>query len=233
MMFERRAAMATLLADRPNNLFVVPGLGSCTWDAFAAGDRRPQLLSLGRDGRRGDDRARPCAGAAEAPRRRHHRRRRDADGARQPRHHRRAAAGQPRDRGVRQRPLWRDRHAGEPHPERRRSVRRRRAAAASSACSMSRTRPACANSPACSRAATARCSRACRSRRTIRRACCRRRTASPSRIACAARWSGRIAGAPVAEYQPARDLEIAENQPPGSRCYHDVRRSQHDVTAGL
>jgi thiamine pyrophosphate-dependent acetolactate synthase large subunit-like protein len=38
MKFERRAAMATLLADRPNNLFVVPGLGSCTWDAFAAGD---------------------------------------------------------------------------------------------------------------------------------------------------------------------------------------------------
>jgi thiamine pyrophosphate-dependent acetolactate synthase large subunit-like protein len=37
-MFERRAAMATLLADRPDNLFVVPGLGSCTWDAFAAGD---------------------------------------------------------------------------------------------------------------------------------------------------------------------------------------------------
>jgi thiamine pyrophosphate-dependent acetolactate synthase large subunit-like protein len=37
-MLERRAAMATLLADRPNNLFVVPGLGSCTWDAFAAGD---------------------------------------------------------------------------------------------------------------------------------------------------------------------------------------------------
>jgi len=38
MMFERRAAMATLLANRPKNLFVVPGLGSCTWDAFAAGD---------------------------------------------------------------------------------------------------------------------------------------------------------------------------------------------------
>jgi thiamine pyrophosphate-dependent acetolactate synthase large subunit-like protein len=30
--------MATLLANRPDNLFVVPGLGSCTWDAFAAGD---------------------------------------------------------------------------------------------------------------------------------------------------------------------------------------------------
>jgi len=38
MMLERRAAMATLLANRPKNLFVVPGLGSCTWDAFAAGD---------------------------------------------------------------------------------------------------------------------------------------------------------------------------------------------------
>jgi thiamine pyrophosphate-dependent acetolactate synthase large subunit-like protein len=38
MQFERRAAMATLLADRPKNLVVVPGLGSCTWDAFAAGD---------------------------------------------------------------------------------------------------------------------------------------------------------------------------------------------------
>jgi thiamine pyrophosphate-dependent acetolactate synthase large subunit-like protein len=36
--FERRATMATLLANRPDNLFVVPGLGSCTWDAFAAGD---------------------------------------------------------------------------------------------------------------------------------------------------------------------------------------------------
>src|SRR5262249_34579107 len=38
VMLERRAAMATLLANRPKNLFVVPGLGSCTWDAFAAGD---------------------------------------------------------------------------------------------------------------------------------------------------------------------------------------------------
>jgi thiamine pyrophosphate-dependent acetolactate synthase large subunit-like protein len=38
MKFERRSAMATLLAGRPDNLFVVPGLGSCTWDAFAAGD---------------------------------------------------------------------------------------------------------------------------------------------------------------------------------------------------
>jgi thiamine pyrophosphate-dependent acetolactate synthase large subunit-like protein len=37
-MLERRAAMATLLADRPKELFVVPGLGSCTWDAYAAGD---------------------------------------------------------------------------------------------------------------------------------------------------------------------------------------------------
>jgi hypothetical protein len=45
MMFERRAAMATLLADRPKNLFVVPGLGSCTWDAFAAGDDAAIFIS--------------------------------------------------------------------------------------------------------------------------------------------------------------------------------------------
>jgi len=38
MMFDRRAAMTTLLAGRPDNLFVVPGLGSTTWDAMAAGD---------------------------------------------------------------------------------------------------------------------------------------------------------------------------------------------------
>ena len=38
MMFERRAAMATLLANRRDNLFLVPGLGSTTWDAAAAGD---------------------------------------------------------------------------------------------------------------------------------------------------------------------------------------------------
>jgi thiamine pyrophosphate-dependent acetolactate synthase large subunit-like protein len=34
----RRAAMATLLADRGDDLLVVPGLGSTTWDLFAAGD---------------------------------------------------------------------------------------------------------------------------------------------------------------------------------------------------
>ena len=38
MRLERRAAMATLLADRGENLLVVPGLGSTAWDAAAAGD---------------------------------------------------------------------------------------------------------------------------------------------------------------------------------------------------
>jgi thiamine pyrophosphate-dependent acetolactate synthase large subunit-like protein len=38
MRLERRAAMATLLADRGDDLLVVPGLGSTTWDAMAAGD---------------------------------------------------------------------------------------------------------------------------------------------------------------------------------------------------
>ena len=38
MTLERRAAMATLLADRGDDLLVVPGLGSTAWDAAAAGD---------------------------------------------------------------------------------------------------------------------------------------------------------------------------------------------------
>jgi thiamine pyrophosphate-dependent acetolactate synthase large subunit-like protein len=38
MSLDRRAAMATLLANRPKDLFVIPGLGSTTWDAAAAGD---------------------------------------------------------------------------------------------------------------------------------------------------------------------------------------------------
>jgi thiamine pyrophosphate-dependent acetolactate synthase large subunit-like protein len=35
---ERRAAMATLLTDRGDDLLVVPGLGSTTWDLAALGD---------------------------------------------------------------------------------------------------------------------------------------------------------------------------------------------------
>jgi len=38
MRLERRAAMATLLADRDDHLLVVPGLGSTAWDLAAAGD---------------------------------------------------------------------------------------------------------------------------------------------------------------------------------------------------
>lgn len=37
-MLERRAAMATLLKNRADNLFVVPGLGSTTYDLAAVGD---------------------------------------------------------------------------------------------------------------------------------------------------------------------------------------------------
>lgn len=35
---ERRAAMATLLADRGDDLLAIPGLGSTCWDLAAAGD---------------------------------------------------------------------------------------------------------------------------------------------------------------------------------------------------
>jgi thiamine pyrophosphate-dependent acetolactate synthase large subunit-like protein len=38
MTLERRAAMAALVADRGEDLLVVPGLGSTTWDLAAAGD---------------------------------------------------------------------------------------------------------------------------------------------------------------------------------------------------
>jgi thiamine pyrophosphate-dependent acetolactate synthase large subunit-like protein len=38
MKLERRAAMAALLADRGEDLLVVPGLGSTTWDLAAIGD---------------------------------------------------------------------------------------------------------------------------------------------------------------------------------------------------
>ncbi len=38
MRLERRSAMATLLADRGDDLLVIPGLGSTAWDAAAAGD---------------------------------------------------------------------------------------------------------------------------------------------------------------------------------------------------
>jgi thiamine pyrophosphate-dependent acetolactate synthase large subunit-like protein len=37
-MLERRAAIAILLANRPNALFVVPGLGSTAWDLASLGD---------------------------------------------------------------------------------------------------------------------------------------------------------------------------------------------------
>jgi thiamine pyrophosphate-dependent acetolactate synthase large subunit-like protein len=37
-MLERRAAIATLLANRPNDLFIVPGLGSTAWDLASLGD---------------------------------------------------------------------------------------------------------------------------------------------------------------------------------------------------
>ena len=38
MSLDRRAAMATLVAGRGDDLLVVPGLGSTTWDLAAAGD---------------------------------------------------------------------------------------------------------------------------------------------------------------------------------------------------
>jgi len=39
MMLERRKAIATLMANRPKDLFVVPGLGSCTYDMASLGEK--------------------------------------------------------------------------------------------------------------------------------------------------------------------------------------------------
>jgi len=44
---ERRAAMATLLAERGDDLLVVPGLGSTTWDLAAIGDNAKNFYLWG------------------------------------------------------------------------------------------------------------------------------------------------------------------------------------------
>jgi thiamine pyrophosphate-dependent acetolactate synthase large subunit-like protein len=44
---ERRAAMATLLANRGGDLLVVPGLGSTTWDLAALGDNAKDFYMWG------------------------------------------------------------------------------------------------------------------------------------------------------------------------------------------
>ena len=123
-----------MLADRPNNLFVVPGLGSCTWDAFAAGDDDRNFYLWGAMGGAamiglGLALAQPKLRVAVIT----------GDGEMLMGMGSLATIGvqQPAnlaDRGVRQRPLRRDRHAGEPHQRRRRSARRWRAAAASTTC---------------------------------------------------------------------------------------------------
>jgi len=38
-MLDRRKAIATLMANRPKDLFVVPGLGSCTYDMASLGEK--------------------------------------------------------------------------------------------------------------------------------------------------------------------------------------------------
>ncbi len=38
-MLERRKAIATLMANRPTDMFVVPGLGSCTYDMASLGEQ--------------------------------------------------------------------------------------------------------------------------------------------------------------------------------------------------
>jgi thiamine pyrophosphate-dependent acetolactate synthase large subunit-like protein len=46
-MLDRRKAIAALLKDRPDDLFVVPGLGSCTWDVASLGEDHRDFHSWG------------------------------------------------------------------------------------------------------------------------------------------------------------------------------------------
>ena len=52
-MIRRRPALEYLVNDRPGNLLVVTGLGSCTWDLSAAGDDPRNFCFLGAMGQAG------------------------------------------------------------------------------------------------------------------------------------------------------------------------------------
>ena len=120
----RRPFMADLLAHRGNAL-IVPGLGSPTWDCFAAGDSPEYLYSWGGMGLARADGAGRGAGAARPPRGVRHRRRRDADGHRLAGRGRRPGAQEPRHPRARQREVRRDRAPARPHRQPHRHRRRR------------------------------------------------------------------------------------------------------------
>ena len=92
MMLERRKAIATLMANRPKDLFVVPGLGSCTYDMASLGEKDSDFYLWGAMGGAAMIGLGLALAQAEAQGRGDHRRRRDADGHGRARHHRRAAA---------------------------------------------------------------------------------------------------------------------------------------------
>ena len=45
-MLDRRLLINNILKDRPENLLVVSGLGSCTWDLSAAGDHHKNFCFI-------------------------------------------------------------------------------------------------------------------------------------------------------------------------------------------
>ena len=122
----RRRELAKALLAEPGDLLVVAGLGSTAWDVTAAGDRPLNFPLWGAMGGAAMVGLGLALAQPRAPGPGDYRRRRAAHGPRQPRHDRRPAAAQSRDRGVRQRALRRDRHAGDPHRAGRRSRRGRR-----------------------------------------------------------------------------------------------------------
>ena len=120
---------------------MVGGLGASTYDIAAAGDHDRNFYLWGAMGGAVMIGLGLALAQPEAAGRGHHRRRRDADGDGKPRDRRPAEAGQSHHRGARQRGLWRDRRAGEPHRRQCRPRRRRQEPAASRTPARSRPWP--------------------------------------------------------------------------------------------
>ena len=133
VMLERREAIATLMANRRKDLFVVPGLGSCTYDMASLGEKDTDFYLWGAMGGAamiglGLALAKPKLKVAVIT----------GDGEMLMGMGSLATIGvqrpnESRGHRVRQPALRRDRHAGEPHRQGRRPRRRARSRAASRA----------------------------------------------------------------------------------------------------
>ena len=192
-MLERREAIATLMANRPKDLFVVPGLGSCTYDMASLGEKDTDFYLWGAMGGAamiglGLALAKPKLKVAVIT----------GDGEML------MGMGSLATIGV-QRPtnlaviVFDNQHYGETGMQASHTDKGVDLVGVAKRCGIAqrsrwRRGRAAKRSRASSRRSTRRCSRACASRRTIRRACCRPRTAWNSSCASARRSRRRDRG---------------------------------------